>query len=122
MPNKFEKQRISLAFTIRMYHDARSSECQIPGTKHTFTLKLDSNVCDSETQESFIILIESEHIKTLHIYLKGQACKMVPGDYKLAIQSRYLTNFSQLVSENATFGIKCLLVFEVLSFGRCYIS
>jgi hypothetical protein len=28
--NKFEKWRISLAFVIRIYHDARSSECQTP--------------------------------------------------------------------------------------------
>ena len=28
--NKFEKLCISLAFIIRIYHDARSSECQIP--------------------------------------------------------------------------------------------
>jgi hypothetical protein len=27
--NKFEKQCISLAFIIRIYHDAQSSECQI---------------------------------------------------------------------------------------------
>jgi len=72
-----------LAFTIRIHHDTWSSECQIPGTKYTFTLKLDSDVCNSDTHERFIILTESEHIKTLHIYLKGQTCKMVPGDYKL---------------------------------------
>ena len=29
LSNKFEKQCISLAFIIRIYHDARSSECQI---------------------------------------------------------------------------------------------
>jgi len=29
LPNKFEKQCISLAFIIRMYHDPRSYECQI---------------------------------------------------------------------------------------------
>ena len=29
LSNKSEKQCISLAFSIRMYHDARSSECQI---------------------------------------------------------------------------------------------
>ena len=32
-----------------------------------------------------------------------------------------LTNFYQLVSENITFGIKCLSVFEILNFGRCYL-
>ena len=29
VPNKFEKQCILLVFIIRIYHDARSSECQI---------------------------------------------------------------------------------------------
>ena len=29
LSNKFEKQYISLAFIIRIYHDARPSECQI---------------------------------------------------------------------------------------------
>ena len=29
LSNKFEKQYISLAFNIRIYHDARSSECHI---------------------------------------------------------------------------------------------
>jgi hypothetical protein len=29
LSNKFEKLCISLAFIIRIYHDARSSECQI---------------------------------------------------------------------------------------------
>jgi len=29
LPNKDEKYCISLAFIIRIYHDARSSECQI---------------------------------------------------------------------------------------------
>jgi len=71
-----------LAFIIRIYHDAWSSECQILGNKYTFTLKLDSDVCDSDTLESFIILTESQHIKTLHIYLKEQTRKIVPGDYK----------------------------------------
>jgi hypothetical protein len=29
LSNKFEKQCISLAFIIRIYHDARSSDCEI---------------------------------------------------------------------------------------------
>jgi len=29
LPNKVEKQCISLAFIIRIYHDAWSSECQM---------------------------------------------------------------------------------------------
>jgi len=33
LPNKVEKECISLAFIIRLYHDARSCECQ---TKYRF--------------------------------------------------------------------------------------
>ena len=47
LPNKFEKQCISLAFIIRIHHDARSPKCQILlihlkfiNTKHTTSLKL----------------------------------------------------------------------------------
>jgi len=34
LSNKFEKECISLAFIIRIYHDARSSECQISKGSH----------------------------------------------------------------------------------------
>ena len=34
LPNKVEKYCISLAFIIRIYHDAQSSECQIIETEN----------------------------------------------------------------------------------------
>jgi len=36
--NKVEKLRILLAFVIRLYHDARSSECQSCKCNHVFKL------------------------------------------------------------------------------------
>ena len=40
LSNKFEKQRILLAFIIRIYHDARSSECQKKKKLYLFSLIL----------------------------------------------------------------------------------
>jgi len=63
LSNKFEKQCVSLAFIIRIYHDARPSECQIKkfvitqklygstNTAHAYPLGIQVPTCEFKVHE-----------------------------------------------------------------------
>jgi uncharacterized protein YqiB (DUF1249 family) len=69
LPNKAEKQCISLAFIIRIYHDARSSECQMSGTLR----KIQNNIRrknKTTAQKSTIYRIQIQYIHVAETFVK----------------------------------------------------